>query len=69
MTVLGLLVTLNIMVGFILIHLWFTKGYENRILDITDLLDQQNKILEQAKRYISNIDTLMEQERRRKRNL
>jgi len=69
MTVLGLLVILNIMVGFILIHLWFTKGYENRILDIKDLLDQQNKILEQAKRYISNMDTLMEQERRRQRNL
>ena len=66
MTVLGLLVTLNIMVGFIMIHLWTTKGYENRILDIKDLLIQQNKLSEETNRNIRNMDTHMEQERIRK---
>jgi len=66
MTVLGLLISLNIMVGFIMIHLWFTSGYENRILDIKELLQSIYKSSEEINRNIRNMDNQMSKERMRK---
>ena len=34
MTMLGLLLTLNLMVGLIMIHLWNTRNYEKRLEDL-----------------------------------
>ena len=65
MTVLGLLISLNIMVGFIMIHLWFTSGYENRILDIKELLQSIYKSSDETNRNIKDMHALMEQKRRR----